>query len=88
MQIQTTQTALEYLWKNVEVSLLYFISLAIYEGFWKDGKMNGCGRTIFPDGSYYIGDFKDDNWCKGGIKYNKDGTIKWEVTSDKNKYIE
>ena len=50
--------------------------------------MNGWGRAIFSDGSYYIGDYKDDNWCEGGIKYNEDGTKKWKVNNDNNQSIE
>ncbi len=31
-----------------------------YEGEFKDGMMHGKGRKIYQDGSYYIGNFRND----------------------------
>lgn len=30
-----------------------------YQGNWFQGMPHGKGRAIYPDGSYYIGNFKD-----------------------------
>ena len=30
-----------------------------YDGDWKDGKMNGKGKFLYPDGSFYEGEFLD-----------------------------
>lgn len=40
----------------------------IYEGMWIDGNLNGYGRYIIYDGSYYVGQFKNDQ-CHGKGKY-------------------
>lgn len=32
----------------------------VYEGYWKDNKMNGKGKVQYPDKSSYEGDFKED----------------------------
>ena len=39
----------------------FFSKGAHYEGERANGKMNGTGILIFPDGSKYTGQFKDDN---------------------------
>ena len=31
----------------------------LYQGYLKDGMMDGHGRMIFPDGSFYIGGYKE-----------------------------
>ena len=48
-----------------------------YEGNWKNGKMNGKGKMLYSDGSFYEGDFVDNLRCGFG-KYV------W----NKNKYYE
>ena len=45
----------------------------MYQGQVKDGKPNGLGILIYPDGSKYIGEFKNGKW--NGTEYDKDGTI-------------
>lgn len=32
----------------------------VYMGEWLQGKMNGCGFMLYPDGEHYIGDWKAD----------------------------
>lgn len=32
----------------------------VYQGSWKDNKMNGKGMFTWPDGSKYEGDFVND----------------------------
>ena len=49
----------------------------IYEGKWKDNKMNDFGTFKWPDGKIYEGQFKDDK--KDGF-----GTLIWP---DKSKYV-
>ena len=50
----------------------------IKEGYWKDWEQHGRGRFIDSDGSYYIGEFKEDKWDGEGTRYYKDGDIKYE----------
>ena len=45
----------------------------MYQGQVKDGKPNGLGVLIYPDGSKYIGEFKNGKW--NGTEYDRDGTI-------------
>ena len=45
----------------------------MYQGQVKDGKPNGLGVLIYPDGSKYVGEFKNGKW--NGTEYDRDGTI-------------
>ena len=49
----------------------------VYKGQVKDGKPNGLGYLIYPNGSKYVG-----SWVDG--KKNGQGTITW---SDGSKYV-
>ena len=44
-----------------------------YQGQVKDGKPNGLGVLIYPDGSKYVGEFKNGKW--NGTEYDRDGNI-------------
>ena len=44
-----------------------------YQGQVKDGKPNGLGVLIYPDGSKYVGEFKNGKW--NGTEYDRDGTV-------------
>ncbi|XP_045473888.1 MORN repeat-containing protein 3-like [Harmonia axyridis] len=43
-----------------------------YRGDWKGGHMHGKGLRIFPDGSFYLGNFKWDKRSGYGQLWNKD----------------
>ena len=43
-------------------------SRAVHEGFYKDDKLHGFGRVIYP-GGYFIGEFADDNPLYGKSVY-------------------
>ena len=45
----------------------------IYEGDFVDGKFEGNGKLFNDDGSYYIGQFRNDLKHGKGIEYDKDG---------------
>ena len=49
----------------------------VYQGQVKDGKPNGLGVIIYPDGDEYVGEWKDD-------KKHGQGTYTW---SDGGKYV-
>ena len=53
-----------------------------YQGQVKDGKPNGLGVIIYPDGRKYEGEFKDGKIWKG-ITYDKNGNIKYKVVNGK-----
>ena len=45
-----------------------------YEGDVENGKPNGVGFLTFPNGSKYVGEWKDhEKW--NGTQYDKDGNI-------------
>ena len=54
----------------------------IKEGQYENGNMNGFGRVIESDGSYYVGFYKDDMKHGKGKLYNSDGAFEkdglWE----------
>ena len=45
----------------------------IIEGEFKNSMINGYGRMIFPDGSYYMGGFKNNLMHGSGIFYDENG---------------
>ena len=45
----------------------------IEEGYWKDGKLHGRGRRIYPNGECYSGEWKKGNYNGEGTWYTKDG---------------
>ena len=47
----------------------------IFEGHWKNGKLNGSGRGIYGKRSYYIGNFKDNRFDGKGTECYIDGAI-------------
>ncbi len=50
-----------------------WIPLLMYVGGWSEGKRNGFGRFIFPDGTIYRGHWKDD--CRDGQGNEQDLSI-------------
>lgn len=48
---------------------------AIYEGYWKDGKLNGYGRGINSAGEVYQGNFNKDQMDGDGFLCWPDGRI-------------
>ena len=44
----------------------------IFEGYWKDGKLDGWGRYIY-NGDYYIGEYKEGKRYGFGIEYYSRG---------------
>ena len=32
----------------------------LYEGQWRNNRMNGCGKFLWPDGHFYEGEYIDD----------------------------
>ena len=49
-----------------------------YEGDFVDGGFEGNGKHIFPNGNYYIGQYKGSMQNGKGILYYKNGNIKYE----------
>ena len=47
----------------------------LIEGYWKFNMLNGHGRTIFPSGGHYIGDYKDDLRHGKGKFVHKNGAV-------------
>ena len=45
----------------------------MYQGQVKDGKPNGLGVLIYPDGRKYVGEWK--NGKSNGTEYDRDGNI-------------
>ena len=64
-----------------------------YEGDFVNGGFEGNGKHIFPNGNYYIGQYKDSMQNGKGILYYKNGKIKYEgdfknnVPDGNGKYI-
>ena len=61
----------------------------IEEGYWMAEKLNGRGRRIYSDGSYYIGEFKKGNKFGLGTDY-RDGnkfTKNWSNLLDPGEII-
>ena len=53
-----------------------------YQGQVKDGKPNGLGVIIYPDGRKYVGEWKDGReW--NGTEYDKDGNIFYKYVNGK-----
>ena len=50
----------------------------IYDGEWVDGKIEGYGTHYYGDGTYYIGQFKNNDKNGKGKLYNKN-IIKMEI---------
>ena len=46
-----------------------------YVGEWKDGKRNGQGTFIFPDGEKYVGEYKDGKYNGKGVFFKVNGEI-------------
>ena len=54
----------------------------MYQGQVKDGKPNGLGVLIYPDGRKYVGEYKDGKrW--NGIKYDENGDITGKYVNGK-----
>ena len=47
----------------------------VYEGAFKDNKMEGHGKMTYPDGSVYVGQFQDDKKHGQGKMTNPDGSV-------------
>jgi hypothetical protein len=52
-----------------------FANKSIYEGEIENYKANGYGKLIFPDDTYYIGQWKDDKPHGKGKQQYIDGSI-------------
>ena len=59
--------------------ILYDVNGSVeYEGDFVNGKMEGKGKLIYGDGSYYEGQFSDNKRNGKGIIYSKNGDIIYE----------
>ncbi|CDW76406.1 UNKNOWN [Stylonychia lemnae] len=59
------------------------ISGDLYEGVWKDNKLNEYGRYIFGSGKYFIGEYKDGQQSGYGKYYQDDGcSYEGQLTND------
>ena len=58
----------------------------IYEGYWRDGKLHGRGRTIYPDTPSYVGEFIEGKKNGQGIEYYYNGNKKYEGEWKKSSY--
>ena len=54
----------------------------IYKGDVENGKPSGLGVITFPDGSKFVGEFKDDSFLNGTF-YDKEGNIKSKMLNGK-----
>jgi hypothetical protein len=56
-------------------------------GEWRNGKLNGKGTHRFPDGSIFVGEFKDNN--KNGLwtEYSKAGAVVRETKWDNGNLV-
>ena len=50
----------------------------MFEGYFINGKFEGNGKYIFKDGSYYIGQWKNNLRNGKGIYYHSNGNIIYE----------
>lgn len=50
------------------------VAYYIKEGLYKEGHLNGYGRIIYNDGSFYYGIFSDDKFDGYGDLTEKNGT--------------
>jgi hypothetical protein len=55
--------------------ILYFPDGGLYEGYFRNDKMNGKGRLINADGDYYEGDFENEKASKIGTYVSSEGVI-------------
>ena len=46
---------------------------SLYEGFWKEDKLQYRGRVIYANGEYYYGDFDRGIYHGDGVKQFADG---------------
>ena len=54
----------------------YLSAEKTYTGTWKDNRADGCGRMSYPDGSYYVGQFREGNRHGNGTNFwASDGRI-------------
>ena len=51
---------------------MYKVNGGMYIGYFKDGKAQGRGAMIFPDGSFYFGDFFRDKADSFQATYKSD----------------
>ena len=58
----------------------------IKEGQFENDIMNGFGRVIQTDGSYYVGFYKDDLKHGKGKLYNSNGTLEKDGLWEKNEF--
>lgn len=52
-----------------------FPNHSIYEGAWKNNKINGKGKIIFADGDSFEGEWVDDKACGFGVYIHRNGAI-------------
>jgi hypothetical protein len=70
---------------------LIFPDGALFEGTWREGKVNGNGRHIHSNGEYYIGGWKDDAVHGYGKLVHTDGASyegMWEHDKQNGKGVE
>jgi len=68
--------------ENGQVTFTWFTrgNTRKYVGEWKNGMKNGQGTLTYPDGSKYVGEFKDgEPWNL--ISYNKNGNIEYKLVN-------
>lgn len=65
--------------------LMWYSDGKLYEGYRTNGKKDGHGRCIWPNGNYYIGQWKDGNMHGKGTLHLANGTKK-EGNFDKGAY--
>lgn len=57
----------------------YYLDGKLYDGEWKDGKMNGRGTEYYPDGTIeYEGEYLDGYRHGHGMAYLIDGKLVYE----------
>ena len=60
--------------------------MVIYSGYFKNGKYEGKGKLFSEDGSYYKGNFIDNQKKGKGILYNKNSKVIYEGDFENDKY--
>lgn len=66
---------------NFQTALITQVSLIITEGQWRNGKREGQGTQIWPDGAKYEGEWKNGKACGKGKFWHVDGDVfegEWE----------